>query len=64
MNPKISRQDFEVLLDRTGLPLSAGQRAALHAPYAYIEAMVARVHAPRPREAEPAVLFRVEDAAR
>ena len=54
-NPKISRDDFEALVRRSGLPLSESYGA-----YGYVEAIAERVRAGgmRPREVEPAVIFK------
>jgi hypothetical protein len=60
MKPNISQAEFEVLIAQTGLPLSAAQRAALYEPYALVEAMVALVSKPMPREAEPSLIFTPE----
>jgi hypothetical protein len=57
MKPAISEAAFEVLLAQTGLPLSQQQRHALYEPYALVEAMVALVNKPMPREAEPSLIF-------
>jgi len=57
MKPAISEAVFEVLLLQTGLPLSPEQRRALYEPYALVEAMLARVGQPMPREAEPSLIF-------
>jgi len=57
MKPAISEAAFEVLLAQTGLPLSPEQIQALYEPYALVEAMVALVGKPMPREAEPSHIF-------
>jgi hypothetical protein len=59
MTPSISEQDFSVLVAQTGLPLSPEQKRDLYEIYGFIEQQVARVHAPLPREAEPALIFRL-----
>ena len=48
---------FEVLAAQTGLPLSDAQKATLRAVYPTLQALVARVTAPLPREAEPGLIF-------
>ena len=48
---------FEVLAARTGLPLSDAQKATLLAVYPTLQALVARVTAPLPREAELGLIF-------
>ena len=60
MKPAISEAAFEVLLAQTGLPLSDAQKHALYEPYALVEAMVAVVTKPMPREAEPSHIFMPE----
>ncbi len=57
MKPTISEADFAVLVAQTGLPLSPAQSHDIYEVYGLIEAMRDRVHAPLPREAEPALVF-------
>ena len=59
-NPKTSRDDFEALVRRSGLPLSESQKSELHEAYGYVEAIAERVRAGgmRPREVEPSVMFK------
>ena len=57
MKPTISETAFDVLIAQSGLPLSPEQKHALYEPYAIVEAMVARVSTPMPREAEPSLIF-------
>ena len=61
--PKTSREDFAALVRRAGLPLTSAQEREIYGAYGYIEDMIARVRGPgsRPREAEPAVIFRAGD---
>ena len=56
----LSRDDFEALVRTSGLPLSEAQKSGLFEAYGYVEAMAQRVRAggKRPREAEPAVIFK------
>lgn len=63
--PSISRDDFEALVRTSGLPLSEAQKSELFEAYGYVEAMAERVRAggKRPREAEPAVIFKPETKA-
>ena len=63
--PSISRDDFEVLVRTSGLPLSEAQKSELFGAYGYIESMAERVRAggTRPREAEPALIFQPEARA-
>ncbi|MCW3473223.1 hypothetical protein [Limobrevibacterium gyesilva] len=60
MKTKISEADFAVLAAQTGLRLTDAQRREIHAAYGTIEAMLARIGSERPREAEPALIFRAE----
>jgi hypothetical protein len=60
MKPTISAAAFDVLIAQSGLPLSPEQKHALYEPYAIMEAMVARVNTPMPREAEPSLIFTPE----
>lgn len=53
----ISSQEFETLVAQTGLPLSDAQKATLYSVYPIVQAMTAKVTAPLPREAEPALIF-------
>jgi len=63
MQPRTPLADFEALVRRAGLPLTPAQVAELHAGWAYVEPMLARVRAEgRSREAEPAHVFRPEPA--
>ncbi len=57
MEASISEAAFDTLVAQTGLPLDEAQKRTLHAAYPLLEAMIARVTAPMPREAEPALLF-------
>jgi hypothetical protein len=52
--------DLEILLARAGLPHSPQQVRAILPGAEIVRRMVARVNAPLPREAEPAVTFNVE----
>ena len=60
MKPNISEAEFEVLAKQTGLPLSAAQKAEIYGAYGILEALIARVQTPLPREAEPAHMFTAE----
>jgi hypothetical protein len=57
MKPSITEAEFEFLARRAGLEMSEKQKSELYAAYPYIEAMIARVHQKRGREAEPAHIF-------
>jgi hypothetical protein len=56
----ISKADFDVLVAKAGLPLSDAQKAEFRSVYPTLQAIIARVTAPMPREAEPALIFQVE----
>ncbi len=58
--PEINEAGFETLVAQTGLPLDDAQKAMLRAAYPMLQAMIARVVAPMPREAEPALIFHAE----
>ena len=54
----ISKEKFEVLLERAGLQrLDDRQTEELRETYAFVEAMVKRVRTPRGFGAEPALVF-------
>jgi len=57
MKPNISEAEFEVLVARTGLPLSAEQKRTIYDAYWMLEGMIARVNTPMPVELEPAHIF-------
>lgn len=55
---KISMEEFEFLTRRAGLTfLSDKQKEECYSAYSFVEAMTERLHKPRPREAEPALIF-------
>jgi hypothetical protein len=56
----LSREDFDVLFEKSGLPLSKAQKDTLFGAYPMLLAMIARATNPLPREAEPALTFRPE----
>lgn len=58
--PTISRGEFDTLVLKCGLPLSDEQKSEFYATYGYVEAMAERVRAggDRPRESEPALVFK------
>lgn len=58
--PKLSREAFDILVTRAGLPLDEAKKAELYTAYGYLEEMKARVRVggERPRESEPAHVFR------
>ncbi len=57
MTSPLSKQEFDTLAAQTGLPLSDAQKATLLAVYPVLQAIMARVTAPMPREAEPSLIF-------
>lgn len=60
--PASDREAFEALVRRSGLTLSDAQKAELLVGYGYIVAMAERVRGrdKRPREAEPAMMFKAD----
>lgn len=61
MQTKISRADFAVLAQHSGLALSETELDGLHTAYGHIEAMTANIRLPsRGREPEPALTFNPE----
>ena len=56
----IDEAELKVLLARAGLPHSPEQVKAILPGADIIQRMLARVNAPLPREAEPALTFKVE----
>ncbi len=58
--PPISEPAFEALLAQTGIPFDDAQKEMLHSVYPMLTAMIDRVTAPMPREAEPALIFHAE----
>ena len=59
--PRMGEAEFEALLRRAGLPLTAEQRAGIYPAVGAVEAMQERIRAaapvPLPAEAEPATTF-------
>ncbi|MGE0418358.1 MAG: hypothetical protein AB7O80_16265 [Acetobacteraceae bacterium] len=60
MSAPITPEEFDTLVAQTGLPLSDAQKGTLFAVYPTLQAMIARVTAPMPREAEPSLMFTPE----
>ena len=58
--PPIDEAALAVLLARTGLPHSPEQVKAILPGAEIIQRLLARVNVPLPREAEPALTFKVE----
>lgn len=57
MNPSIDLETFAAMMARTGLSLTPAQVSEIYQGYGGLEAMLARVNVPLPREAEPALTF-------
>ena len=63
MQPKTSLADFEALTRRAGLTLTDAQTAEIYLGWFHVEQMLERIRTPiRPREAEPAHIFRPDEA--
>lgn len=61
MQASLSQEEFEVLVRRAGLRLTAAQLAESYAAWAHVEPMLVRIRGQaRGREAEPALTFRPE----
>ncbi len=61
MPPETTETEFAALVARAGIPISAGQVAAIHAVWGGIEAMQRLVRTPAPApEAEPSTTFSTE----
>jgi hypothetical protein len=58
--PPIEEAELRAMLARAGLPHSPEQVKAILPGAEIIQRMLARVNAPLPREAEPALTFKVE----
>ena len=58
--PPIDEAELNAVLRRAGLVLTPQQVQAILPGAAIFRAMIARVNAPLPREAEPALIFTVE----
>jgi hypothetical protein len=58
--PAIDEAELALLLKRAGLMLTSNQVKAILPGADIVQRMIARVHAPLPREAEPALTFDVE----
>jgi hypothetical protein len=62
MTPPIDDAAFAALVAASGLPLDPTQVASLREGYALLAPLLERLHAPLPREAEPALTFTPEQA--
>jgi len=60
---KISEAEFDVLVRRAGLTLTAQQRAEIYRAYGTIESLVERLRQPRPLGNEPATIFTFDQKA-
>lgn len=58
--PSIDEAELDTMLRRAGLMLTAEQVRQILPGAAIVQAMIARVNAALPREAEPALTFDVE----
>ncbi len=58
--PSIDEAELAALLKRAGLVLNANQVTAILPGAEIVQRLIARIHAPLPREAEPATTFDVE----
>jgi len=58
--PPIDEAELKAMLARAGLPHSPEQVKAILPGAEIIQRMLARVNGPLPREAEPALTFKVE----
>ncbi len=61
MKPTIDFATFETLMAQTGLSLTTDQLRGVYEGYGGLQAMLALVNAPLPREAEPALTFDPEN---
>ena len=59
-SPTIDQAQLDALLKRAGLNLTADQVKELLPGAVIFQGLIARVNAPLPREAEPALTFDVE----
>ena len=65
MPPKLPQEDFAALVRRSGVTLTPAQLAELYGAWGSIEPMLERIRVHgRGREAEPALIFRPDAAAR
>jgi hypothetical protein len=60
MTAPIDRASFDALAAHLRLPLTEAQADELHEMYRHLEPKIARVCGARPRDAEPALIFRPE----
>ena len=61
MPARLSQEDFAALVRRAGVAVSPDEIAELYGAWENVEPMLDRIRAgTRPREAEPALIFRPE----
>jgi len=60
VSPPIDESELDAMLRRAGLALTPDQVREILPGAAIVQGMIARVNAPLPREAEPALTFDVE----
>jgi hypothetical protein len=53
----LTKAEFDAVVSRSGLPLEAATREELFGALGKLDAMAERVKRPKPREAEPALIF-------
>ena len=54
---KMTRAEFDAAVARSGMPFDPETADDIYGAFGFLEAAIERVNAPRPREAEPAVIF-------
>jgi hypothetical protein len=54
---KMTEAEFDALTARNKIPFTAETRAELYAAFGKLEVMIDMVGQPKPREAEPALIF-------
>jgi hypothetical protein len=54
---KMTEAEFQAAVIRNKLPLDAAKQAELYVAFGKLEGLIARVTRPKPREAEPALIF-------
>ena len=63
MSATLSHDDFAALVRRAGVSLSAAEIAELYGAWSDVEPMLERIRGGiRPRETEPALIFRADGA--
>ena len=54
---RMSRPEFDAAMIRAGVTLDPATAADIHQAFGALEALIERVEAPLPREAEPGLIF-------